>query len=60
MTGTTTGIVDIQADYGYLDKNVVRVFNLNGLLVKEGPHDDVMKQLPKGVYIINGRKMIVK
>ena len=39
----------------------VKVYNLSGTLVKTGNNqNEVMKSLPKGVYIINGKKTIIK
>ena len=60
MTGQTTGIIDIQADYGWMDKNAIKVYSLDGQLVKTTSYKDELKQLPKGIYIVNGRKVVVK
>lgn len=38
----------------------VRVYSLSGTLIKQGEDKHVLDGLPKGVYIINGRKVIVK
>lgn len=38
--------------------SLVRVYTLSGVLIAVGEHDEVMKRLPKGVYIINGRKIL--
>ena len=54
----TTGIEDILADY---DQPVSRfangVYNLNGQLVKQG---NSTAGLPSGMYIVNGKKCIVR
>ena len=39
---------------------IVRGYNLSGLLVASGMRSAVMKSLTKGVYIINGRKVVIK
>ena len=58
----TTGIDEIpSAD----DKDGLhKVFNLNGQLVKKANSqrelDETLKQLPTGVYIINGKKTVIK
>lgn len=58
----TTGIIDVM-----LKKNndtnsdaVVKVYSLSGALVKQGKAEDVTKSLPKGIYIANGKKFVVK
>ena len=58
----TTGIIDVM-----LKKNdsangnaVVRVYSLSGALVKQGKAEDVTKGLPKGIYIANGKKFVVR
>jgi len=38
----------------------VRVYNLSGFLINSGKREEVLKQLPKGIYIVNGRKTVVK
>ena len=55
---TTTAIRDLLTEA--VGKELVRVFNLSGTLVKSGQRAEVMKNLPRGVYIINGEKTIVK
>lgn len=58
----TTGIDEIPSadNKGGLHK----VFNLNGQLVKkantQSELDETLKQLPTGVYIINGKKTVIK
>ena len=61
LGGVLTGIYDILTGGGISADGKVKVYNLSGTLVKTGNNeDDVMKDLPKGVYIINGKKTIVK
>ncbi len=42
------------------DSNMVKVYNLSGILVKQSTKEDALKGLAKGVYIVNGKRMIVK
>lgn len=42
------------------DSNMVKVYNLSGVLVKQSSKEDALKGLAKGVYIVNGKRMIVK
>lgn len=37
-----------------------RVFNLQGIKVLESKDADMLKLLPKGVYIVNGKKIVIK
>jgi len=60
IMGTTTGIYQVLYRDGYATDEDVKVYNLSGLLVASGKRDDVMKHLPKGVYIINGKKVVAK
>jgi hypothetical protein len=38
----------------------VTVYNLSGVPVAMGQRNEVLNRLPKGVYIVNGRKHIIK
>lgn len=38
----------------------VRVFSLSGAIIKQGEDESVLHDLPKGVYIVNGKKVLVK
>lgn len=55
----TTGIESLPTVY----RNIYNVYNLNGqLLIKADnveEQDRLMNQLPPGVYIVNGKKMII-
>lgn len=53
-----TGIMDVLLTKK--SNSVVTVYSLNGQQVKTGEYQDVMKHLSKGVYIVNGRKVVVK
>ena len=50
----------IQEVPGVRDGSSVKVYTLNGVLVKTGQREDVLKTLPKGIYIVSGKKVIVK
>lgn len=57
-----TGIIDVMLKKNDVTGNdaVVKVYSLSGSLVKQGRAEDVAKGLPKGIYIANGKKFIVK
>lgn len=38
----------------------VKVYSLSGVFVKEAAEEDALKGLAKGVYIVNGKSMVVK
>lgn len=57
FTIDVTGIIDITKCDGVEE---VKVYNLNGSLLKEGKRSETLKSLPKGIYIVNGKKMIFK
>ncbi len=52
----TTAIKVVEPD----DDGMVKVYNLSGVLVKQGTKEDAMRGLAKGVYIMNGKRVIVK
>lgn len=59
----TTGIIDmmLKKNDGTSDADaVIKVYSLSGALVKQGRADEVTKSLPKGIYIANGKKFVVK
>jgi hypothetical protein len=61
MDQMNTGIVELPMDSWRVKSNgTVRVYNLSGYLVTTGQYGEVLPKLPKGVYIINGRKVVVK
>lgn len=53
-----TGVKDISYVQG--SKNLNGVYSLNGQLVRSTTAKDDLKQLPKGIYIANGRKVVIK
>ena len=55
--GDATGIMDIPASG---ENENVKVYSLSGALIKQGKRDDVIKNLPKGIYIINKKKVVVR
>ena len=57
--GNATGINDLMLKNGgeSLD-GVVKVYSLSGALIKQGKRDEVLRSLPKGLYIIDGKKII--
>ena len=52
----TTAIKVVEPDANGL----VKVYNLSGVLVKQGAKEDVLRGLAKGVYIMNGKSVVVK
>ena len=55
--GDATGIFDAALN-GESDSEIVKVHTLSGVFLKQGPRGEVLHSLPKGVYIINGKKVI--
>ena len=55
--GDATGISNPQLG-GESANEIVKVYTLSGIFLKQGPRGDVLRSLPKGVYIINGKKVI--
>ncbi len=54
----TTGIEVLLSEMGYnVMKSSDKIYNLNGQMVGQGAD---INNLPKGVYIVNGKKQIVK
>ncbi len=53
-------VTDIQAIHDIASADVVKVYNLSGVLLKTGKRQEVMSQLSKGIYIVNGVKVVVK
>lgn len=41
------------------DNEKVKVYNLSGVLLREGQRNEAMRNLPKGVYIVGGQRVIV-
>ena len=55
--GNTTGIMDIPT---FENGDEVKVYSLSGALLKQGKYDELIKNLPKGIYIINNKKVVIK
>ncbi len=53
----TTGITDIPTSNGY-NNGEVRVYLPSGVLLKSGKDDSILQDLPHGIYIVNGKKII--
>lgn len=56
MTGETTGLERVVIEAGQSGRQ--GVYNLNGQLVS--PNTDSLSSLPAGLYIVNGKKHVVK
>ena len=57
--GDATGINDlIQNNAAESADGVVKVYSLSGALIKQGKREEVLRSLPNGLYIINGKKII--
>ncbi len=57
--GTTTGVRDINTDTA--SNGPVDVYNMNGQLLRQNvERNEATKGLPSGIYIIGGKKVIVK
>jgi hypothetical protein len=54
---TTTGIAGLTIDNG-AQTAIQKVFNLNGQMVKS--NSTSLENLPKGIYIVNGKKYVVR
>lgn len=57
--GTTTGVKDINVDN--TDNGPVDVYNTNGQLIRHNvEREEATNGLPSGIYIVGGKKVIVK
>lgn len=56
---STTGIADIHGDTDHTSykRGIDGVFNMNGQMVRRGSS---LEGLPKGLYVVDGKKMIVR
>lgn len=44
-----------------VDNSIVDVYNLQGNIVREKVHlENLMKELPRGIYIVNGKKLFIR
>lgn len=53
-----SGIEDVSADN--ISAEVFKVYNFEGMLVKETTDKTDAYDLPSGIYIINGRKVAIR
>ncbi|MBR1409704.1 MAG: chitobiase/beta-hexosaminidase C-terminal domain-containing protein [Prevotella sp.] len=56
----TTGIDDMLLRKDQNPDGNVRVYSLSGTLIKQGKRSEVIKNLPKGIYIVDNKKMVIK
>jgi hypothetical protein len=43
-----------------VESDTVKVYNLSGTLVRAGLGRKVLKELSAGIYIVNGKKIVIK
>lgn len=53
----TTGIMNLPLACKNKD-GVIRVYSLSGMLLKQGNDEKILNDLPKGVYVVNGKKIV--
>ena len=58
MVHSTTGIMDISLTKSSID--LIKIYSLNGQLIKSASREEAHKQLKKGVYIMDGKKVVIK
>ena len=56
VTGGWSGIEGIEAD----SQGMFRIYNLNGVNVLNSDNANSVRTLPAGVYVINGKKVVIK
>lgn len=56
LDGVSTGITDVDAEVNAL----VKVYDLQGRFIGEGPEGEVTKGLKRGIYIVGNRKVVVR
>lgn len=57
---TTAGIDNIIADKAEVESNTATVYNLQGVCVLKNAAKDAVSNLPAGLYIVNGKKVVIK
>ena len=57
--GDATGIVNLPMINKGNNGNI-KVYTLSGVLVKQGKYESITEGLPKGIYIINNKKVVVE
>jgi hypothetical protein len=56
-TGKTTGITAIESD----GTSPLNIYNICGMRISNAANaDNKLRNLPKGLYIINGKKYVIK
>ena len=53
----TTGIMNLPLACKNKD-GLIRVYSLSGMLLKQGNDEKILNDLPKGVYVVNGKKIV--
>lgn len=53
----TTGIMNLPLACKNKD-GVIRVYSLSGMLLKQGNDEKILNELPKGIYVVNGKKIV--
>ena len=53
----TTGIMNLPLACKNKD-GLIRVYSLSGMLLKQGKDEKILNDLPKGVYVVNGKKIV--
>ena len=53
----TTGIMSLPLASKHND-GAIRVYSLSGMLLKQGNDEKILNDLPKGVYVVNGKKIV--
>ena len=54
---TTTSVSNVETNK---DKELIKVYNLDGRIIQIVPSEGNLKQLPKGIYIARGKKIVVR
>lgn len=54
----TTGVEDIEEMFG---ENIVNVYNMQGVLIRANVMEkDALTNLPKGIYLVGKKKIMVR
>jgi hypothetical protein len=53
----TTGIKNLPLARKHND-GMIRVYSVSGILIKQGTDERILNELPKGIYVVNGKKII--
>ncbi len=56
FVGSTSGVADVETD----GNNVVTVYNSTGVCVLNKADRSTLNSLPKGLYVVNGKKVMIK